>query len=380
MRIPRWFRNLLPVIACLVLTVAGPLPAVPHAAAAACATSQPDEDQRASQVLAEERPFAPRNEDLFFTFANPAWADAAPLEVLDGPALDEWATRESLQIFLEKRFPCAPDRVQEGLATFGDPVAREKVPEPTLRAALAALTGTLGEPAIEFLLYRTPVTLVTFGIYVNPATGFPGQIAGAFVSPDGTRSIVIDRRHRYLPFGAFSALLVHEILHTGSDDDNAGQPEEVIAGAVEALVYMEMLLTDPTLAALPDEITRSNSNHLALLRLNSGPADSAQLTLLVPESEANIDPLATQPVTGFYEYYANYVSSRDRDFRERETTGHHLLDEILIGLVGPDGPTPERGADFDAATVAVVDQHQAVLSPAELVQVACILELDVPCD
>ena len=74
----------------------------------------------------------------------------------------------------------------QGVHVGANPVAREKVPEPALRAALAALTGTLGEPAIEFLLHRTPVTLINFGIYVESSTGLPGRAGGTGTSPDGT--------------------------------------------------------------------------------------------------------------------------------------------------------------------------------------------------
>jgi hypothetical protein len=372
-------RLLAQVVLRVALLGGGWLPIGGHAAASHCEPSLPVDDERASRILAEERPFAPTNRDLFFTFAHPDWADAAPPQDVDGPGLSEEETRKALRAFLERRFPCTPGRVRDGLAIYGDPVARQKFPEPPLRAALAALTGTLGEPAIAFLLYRTPVTLVNFGIYVEREVGLPGRVGGAGVSPDGTRFIVIDRRDRFAPFGAFSALLVHEALHTGADDDVAGLPEEAVATAVEALVYMEMLLTDPGLARLPDELTRFTNNHMAVVRLNSGPPGTDRLTLFVPHSDDNIDPLAVEPLTEFYEYYAYYSATDDPEFRERETEGNWLLQEILGRLAEP-GETPPDRADFDEETVAFVDRNLAALSPAELIAVACILELDVPCD
>ena len=368
---PQRFRPVVALGLWVALVGTGSLPAG-GAVASLCDPSLPVDEERASRILAEGRPFAPTNRYLFFTFDHPDSADTAPLENIDGPGLTETETREALRAFLARRFPCAPDRVGDGLAVYGDPVARQEVPDPTLRAALAALTGTVGEPAISFLLYRTPVTLVNFGIYVEPDVGFPGRVAGAGVAPDQTRFIVIDRRFRFVPFAAFSALLFHEALHTGADDDTAGLPEEAVATAFEALVYMEMLLTDPNLATLPDELTRINNNHIALVRLNSGAEGTDRLTLFAPGSDVNVDPLAAEPLTEFYEYYAFYSAPDDPDFRLRETQGNWLLQEVLTMLAEPGEKLP-AGADFDAETVEFVDHNQAVLSPAELIAVACIL-------
>jgi hypothetical protein len=332
----------------------------------------------ASYILAENRPFAPANKDRFTTFLNPDWKDAAPVETPSGPALDEAATRSALRAFLERRFPCDASRVQDGLAVYGDPDARMKVPEPTLRAALAALTGTVGEPAIDFLLHRTPVGLVSFGIYVDPITGLSGHVGEAGRSPDGTRYITIDRRFRFLPFGALSALLAHEALHTGQDEDMAGYAEETVAYAIESLVYMEMLLTDPSLALLNDELTRWNNNHLALVRINSGPPGSDRLTLFVPGGTTNIDPLGAEPLTQYADLPANNALP-DPAWRDRETAGNWLLSRILERLAMPGTVPPADGAGFDAATLAFVDANQAVLSPAEVIDVACILELDLRC-
>jgi hypothetical protein len=364
---------------CLTLLLGGSLPPGSATAAARCGPTLPVDDERASRILAEERPFAPTDRDLFHSFEHPDWADAAPLDYADGPALSEEETREELRAFLERRFPCAPQRVLDGLAVFDDPYAQQKVPEPTLRAALAGLVGTIGEPAIEFLLFRTPVTLIHFGTFIMPGEGVPGRVAGAYGLSDGTKQIVIEYRFRFAPFAAFSALLFHEALHTGVDHDEAGLPEESIASALEALVYMEMLLVEPSLAELPDELTRFTNNHLAVVRLNSGPPGSDRLTLFVPGSDVNIDPVAIEPLTEFYELYYRYGAPDDPEFRERESEGHPLLWAVLEALAEP-GQSPPANADFDQETLAFVDQNQAALSPAELIAVACILKLDVPCD
>ncbi len=335
-------------------------------------------DARAREILATERPFAPSNRDFFRNVTNPAWTDVAPLDYPDGPAPTEADTKAALRSLLQQRLPCAPDRVLDGLKAFDNPIARQKVPEPTLRAALAALTGTLGEPAIDFVTDQTPVTLIHFGVYLMDEEGIPTHVAGVYTYPDHTIQIVIDRRYRFLPFPALSALLFHETVHAGLDDIEAGFPEETVASALESLVYLQMLLVDPSIAALPDDLTRFVENHQALVRLNSGPVGSDRLTLFVPASEQNIDPLATEPLTEFATYYLRYNAPDESDFAERDSPGNLLLQEVLAALAEPGASAPTE-ANFDQATLDFVDQNQAALSPAELVTAACILQLDLPC-
>ncbi len=372
-------RFYLPILLALALVLPiWPLAHVPAARAASCTLALPVSDERAREILATQRPFVPTNRDLFRNVENPDWTDVAPLDYPDGPALSEQETREALRTFLQRRFPCASHRVLDGIAVYDDPLVQTKVPDPTLRAALAALTGTVGEPAIDFVTNRTPVTLIQFGVYLREGEAVPLHVAGTSSRPDSTIQIVIDRKYRFMPFAALTALVLHEAIHTGPDDIEAGLPEEAIASAFEALVHMQTLLIDPSIVTLPDDLTRFVENHAALVRLNSGPAGSDRLTLFVPGSDQDIDPLATQPLTEFFEYYRRFSVPDDPIFDARESPGSPLLDELLTNLAEP-GSTPPVNANFDEETLAFVDQNQGVLSPAELIAVACILQLDVPC-
>src|SRR5262249_17762076 len=143
---------------------------------------------------------------------------------------------------------------------------------------------------------------------------------------------------------------------------------------------MQMLLTDPTLATLPDPMTRGGNNDLALVRLNSGVAGTDRLNLFVPGSDVDIGPTVAAPVTEFYEYYAvtSYQASWGAEWHDLERHGNALLAAALPALAEP-GHAPPAKPDFDRATLDFIDQNEAVLSPGQLIAVACILQLDLPC-
>jgi hypothetical protein len=329
-------------------------------------------------LLASHRPFAPGNRDLFHTFARADWADVAPLGAPPLHVATEHEAMEQLRSFLERRFPCDDFAVTQGLAVYTDPIARLKVPDPTLRAALASLVGTVGQSGIPWLLTGPPILSIEFGLYLLDKEVAPRRFAGSFHYADGSSQAVIDGRYRGLPFGAFAGLVFHELLHLAADEDGAGYAEETVASSLEALVYMETLLVDPALALLPDQLTRFNNNHIALARLNSGPRGSEHLTLFVPDGTASIDPLASEPITQFADYYARFSAPDDAGWATLETEGNQLLRSTLSRLA-EDHHEPPSDAAFDGDTLAFVDQNQAVLSPTELYRIACILRLDVPC-
>ena len=343
-----------------------------------CGPRLPVSERRAREILASERPFELEDPGLFYSWEHPGWADVSPPESPDGPALDETDTRDALADLLSKRFPCTPDDVRRGLAVFDDPVASQKLPDPSLRAALAALVGTIGEPAIPYLLDDPSVTSIHFGVgFMTEENGV--SLRYAVVWGMQTDQIVIDRKDRFSHFGVFSAMLFHEALHIGTDGEGAGEVEEVIATALQALVYMEMVLADPALVEGSEAFTRSLNNHNALLRLNSGPPGSDRMTLLLPGSNVNLDPTAVEPITQFYDLYGRIGAPDDPSFAGRPTPGNELLQTVLEDLAEP-GESAPPDAGFDAATVEFLNRNHATLTSAELIAVACILRLDVECD
>ena len=360
------------------------------AADAPCDPSQPFDDAAAREILATERPFYPAERDLYISYDNPDWIGAAPPTHMRGPGQTEQEIKEELRAFLELRFPCEPWRVLDGLQVFDNPLAQQKIPDPTLRAALAALTGTIGEPAIDFLLFDAPVSSIFFGVVIHRWEGIPpGETATVYNMPDGTWVIVFDSRFRYNSFKTLSALLFHEAFHIEIPDaevdpsvvaDGAGAYEENAAIALEGIAYMQMLLTDPSIAHLPDTLTRGANNALALVRLNSGEAGTEGLNLYLPDSTNDIDPIYGGVLTQFADYYAAQFDKVDKeDWLSLETQGNALLERVLPLLVEPGEEAPQK-PDFDQATLTFLDQPQVVLGPSDLIAVACIIGLDLPCD
>src|SRR5215204_1310307 len=105
------------LVVIILFALAVPLSALTRpglsAVAASCHPFLPGDNGYASQILSQGRPFAPRNRALFYTYELPDWKDAPPLEQTQGPGLNEEETRMALRAFLERRFPCSPDRVQD---------------------------------------------------------------------------------------------------------------------------------------------------------------------------------------------------------------------------------------------------------------------------
>lgn len=375
---------------CALIALGGGWTAVRPVSGAACQQSLPYDDATAREVLATERPFAPADKDLFLSYSNPDWKDQEPPELDTGPSRSEAEIKQELREFLSMRFPCDPQRVLDGLAIFDNSLAEQKIPDPTLRAALAALTGTIGEPAIEFLLTEAPVSSVFFGVVIHSRDGVPtGMTATVYSMPDSTWVIVFDSLLRYNSFKSLSALLFHEMLHIetpaagdepGTKPDGAGMAEETIAISLESIIYMQMLLTDPSIARLPDFLTRSGNNVLALVRINSGLPGTDQLNLYVPDNTVDLNTLFSEPMTQFADYYAaaGYDGTDEAEWRVLETHGNELLQVVLPALAGQGERSPER-PDYDQTTLDFIDHHQAVLSPAALMTVACTLGLNLSC-
>jgi hypothetical protein len=149
------------------------------------------------------------------------------------------------------------------------------MPNANLRAALASLVGTVGEPAIESYIGRSTVTRKSYTSVTFGSVSSSAPVGETKLSPGGRLSLEINPIYAGEPFQVLSATLAHEILHQDASTNSSSgttpssQDEEIIANAVETIVYAQQLLIDPSPAGNATAlIVRTNTRLLAML--NSG--------------------------------------------------------------------------------------------------------------
>jgi hypothetical protein len=325
----------------------------------AAATAEPGESGAAvspqpagppEQTLGEG-PLRPTDPSLFHPTYYPEVSELPPAQ---GAAPTKAQILERLLTFLSARDPALVPRARE---LFEAPKLVEKVRAPSLRAALVALLGTLGEPAIDFILGGDRFASITFG---EPPGG---AVAKSFRVGNGGQQIVVDARYKREDPILLSPLLAHEVLHS---DGKVSDLEELVAFAVQSLVHMEQLATHPELGSEKTGLAQ-HLNAWVLARLNTRTPGTADLRLYVPgEISGGIFPggIAIPHLASLFDPSA------------QPTPGNRYLEQMLDELAEPGASAP-AAADFDPETIRFIDENQAALSTEELVQAAEALGLEV---
>jgi hypothetical protein len=291
------------------------------------------------------RPFSPTNTDLF---TPGVYSLASPMVPSTGDTLTETTARTGLETFLAKRIRNS-DTLQQALARFDDPVLLAKMPNPTLRAGLISLKGTLGESGIDAIL-RGPFGPVTFGSVTT----------GDYAEINNNRSVTVDQRYASEAFALFGSVFTRMALQL---DLQTGRAEELTGSAFLALVTMQQALTDSTLTQSGSELSR-RLNAQMLARLNSGQTNF--------------------PNIGIYQTPGGEAYPKGRDFpsyaavfeplEDITTLAGNLLATYLKTLSPPETELP-TATSFNTDILTFIDRHQNVLSPEELIRIAHILKL-----
>lgn len=249
--------------------------------------------------------------------------------------------------------------VADGLALYDSkPLVQATAGDPTIRAALAELKGTIGERALRYL--QTTKRTVRF-VYGTPSV--PGAEAEAGGTDLETTITVGDELRTERP-ATLAGLVFHELLHQESD---ALFDEEFIASALQQRVMMEMLRDVPEVLTSPTRFNRGNRWE-ALGQLNTRVG--TEMTLI--RSEAPIFPGTDRPTyrnlfellrdPKIWEHYAGLAIA--------PTPGHPTLTAALWSMANGD-PSPSPAA-FDNETIAFIDTHAGLTSCDQLVMAGAL--------
>ena len=227
--------------------------------------------QLANKVLKRD-PRKPSDIDLFtskFQFGvqgfYPAGSSMSPAS---GPVLTEPRVRTRLKTFLNGQFNNDGRKVNAALALFDASDTKGLIPEPTLRAAVIGMKGTLLQPTINYLLNGGAFSQVRYGGVSNPTA--VAQVTGS--------TVIVNRRYDREDFRYLIGTMGHELLH---DDNSVPGAEEAILNSLTAMTYVQVLRKHPERAHTGTELARQ-LNTFALLFLNSREHGSSNSEVNAP--------------------------------------------------------------------------------------------------
>jgi hypothetical protein len=275
-------------------------------------------------------------------------ADQLIPSALPSPAELTEVVRSELAEYLERRDPTLVD---PGLAVFDRGDVAAVIPDPRLRAAFAFLTGTAGEPAMEFLLNSdtwagAPVRFVSESL-IEERLGDPAFYAEAHTDP---REIVVNERYEHLPWPWWTtAVFIHEPLHT--DEAIGGQrEEEIVLRTLSMIVHVQILSEVPEMVQ-PHPLAREEATTVMAVAFNSiTPFEGRGPTVL---------PGATVIATDFYSQ--GPVS----EMGETATPGNRLLVELLPNFGIDVSGTPDFSKELIEQLV-IPEMMAFVLTPEQV--------------
>jgi hypothetical protein len=280
------------------------------------------------------------------------WNGESPESTSGG--VSDTDARAEIALIMRRRFRREePERaVREAMQLYDSPrlreVAAEEIP---VRAALALLKGTLGEPVLRFALTTDRPVRIKFGMVTN--------VAAAAEAWSYTREITIMVRdeYRYEDPVILAPVLMHELMH---QNGQAQQPEEVINNVIDTRVALEMMRDAP---GSYSRRTRAvdGQRGTALLQLNTRvgavlAVDHADVANVLPDFEG-------PPVASFGAELRTDANLRDGVkmyslLADAPTKGHQTLADILH-TVAPDVALPDK-VFFDQAAVNLLDTHAGI--------------------
>lgn len=326
--------------------------------------------QTANELL-RGRPFAPNDRGLFSNLYYPDTPADVPAT---GTTLTEQQGRAALQSYLQVEYPGDTTAQNAALAVYDNTTAKQKIPEPSLRAALAALKGTIANGAVNVVLNAKTsmgnplIARVRYGGL--PTTVIARTSFSVFTPGDDEQfEIIFNRRFQYESPFLFTSVWAHETLHS---DKVGALYEEAANTSFQGLIYLRQLARHPALATPGTELARV-SNSWALARLNSGLGSRLGLYKTNGGRPLFVGSPSV-PETSWLDWLEQRIYA---GFAHTATPGNALLGQYLANTHIPGAPTCS-GAQFSKPLLDCIDANgNGGLSPAELVAAARALKLKV---
>lgn len=239
-----------------------------------------------------------------------------------------------------------------------DSIPPEIVPSPKLRAAIAGLTGSFAEPAIETMFGTRncrgrPIERMAF----EEIPDFPTLLARVIFDENGDRTILVRPDLEGERFEHLMPLMAHEAIHC---DMFGNAEEEVAAAAFDTLLYAQLLTADPSLALEGTPLTRAlNLDVIAMI--NSGRRYPESLGILPSDGIAQVLPGSNATARSFAEQVANSYG-----LPSVEDPPPEVLAQVYAAILAETAGMPEGdafdlvyldeliGASFDAQGMALL--------------------------
>jgi hypothetical protein len=269
------------------------------------------------QVMLASRPMAPTRPELFTS------GRVAPVTDQDR---DEAAMRQALADHLDTRGTVGT--TYERAMAYFDGMDPEVVRSPKLRAALAGLTGTFAEPAIEDLMTPNNCTAQrVHRIAFEEPPDFPDLLARVTYTETGARVISVNPTVEGEPFQLLMPILMHEAIHC---DQVAEADEEVVATAFDTFFYILLIAAEPWLTQEGTVLAR-NFNVDAMALINSGR--------MVPESVGILPSPGGHPIFPGtelqYRSFAEYVRAAYSNLDPGPSPDEPLAQRYVMALAAP---------------------------------------------
>lgn len=324
--------------------------------------------------------------DVFASANTPATANVTPAAATIRNNLVTFLDAKISKGLINAEQKATALAIFDGVGAFS--AATAIIPNANLRAGLASLVGTPGEPAIGSIIGKSNVTGKPWTtVEFNAAIGSSAPVGETKVSASNRLYTYIQPSMAGEPFQALGAVLAHEAMHQGTKDEAdangvlpSSQDEEIVTAAVETTIYAQAVLVQPTLAGNGTKlINRLNERLLALLNsgdelfpyggIKQAPARTNDGNVFVG---AKTDPGGfgdNSTVKSFADWVRReYIF---RGFAAGGTTTNPTAQAILKNIVGTSG----NFSLFGSQVQTYLDTRNAILTDVAYITLANALKL-----